>query len=330
MRFFLCCSAFFVQKRPFLLSIELPLWPFSFTTFMPIPPFRRALAAFRVLSGISYRTIAVKCGMSIGSVALIKKKLSQPPPARQTATNRPGRPRKLGDRGRRILLRAVGKMRNLTVNFSVRQLAKECDLLSSVSLSTLYREMKRGGLQWGSLRRKGILSVQDRKRRLVWCHKHKHLPASFWEEVGLYLDCVSFVHKTRPQEAGCVTRSKAWLKKAEKLSVTASGHHEFESKSKVLRLVVAVSHRMGLVVCEPYESMSGAFFAKFCRRVLPAALQHAAKPWTILQDNDPSQSSAVALRALQRINVSRHVWFFPMLFDIKVCLHPLLVQTQRT
>jgi hypothetical protein len=38
----------------------------------------------------------------------------------------------------------------------------------------------------------------------------------------------------------------------------------------------------------------------------------------------------VALRALQRINVSRHVWFFPMLFDIKVCLHPLLVQTQRT
>jgi hypothetical protein len=63
---------------------------------------------------------------------------------------------------------------------------------------------------------------------------------------------------------------------------------------------------VGVVLCKRYEKLSGKFFAKFIRENLPQAFLLSKKPRRLfLQDNDPSQTSLVARRAMRAIGAEQ-------------------------
>ena len=72
----------------------------------------------------------------------------------------------------------------------------------------------------------------------------------------------------------------------------------------MLRLVVAISYGKGVIICEPYEKMTGAYFSNFIDRNFNTMFQTADKGnsriW--VQDGDPSQNSAIAKSAMSRAN----------------------------
>ena len=72
--------------------------------------------------------------------------------------------------------------------------------------------------------------------------------------------------------------------------------------TKVLKLMVAISYGKGVIICEPYEKMTGAYFSNFIDRNFNTMFQTADKLnsriW--VQDGDPSQNAALAKTAMSR------------------------------
>ena len=69
-----------------------------------------------------------------------------------------------------------------------------------------------------------------------------------------------------------------------------------------MRVVVAISYGKGIITCEPYERMCGAYFADFIDRNFNRMFEDANKEGEriFMQDSDPSQNSAIAKRAMLR------------------------------
>ena len=66
--------------------------------------------------------------------------------------------------------------------------------------------------------------------------------------------------------------------------------------------MVAISYGKGVIACEPYGRMCGAYFANFIDTNFPRMFEEAAKGGEriFIQGGDPSQNSAVAKRAMSR------------------------------
>ena len=67
---------------------------------------------------------------------------------------------------------------------------------------------------------------------------------------------------------------------------------------------MAISYNVVVILCEEYEHMTGNFFASFIDKTFQQMFVESKKGNTrlFIQDNDPSQNSAVAKIALQRVN----------------------------
>ena len=75
-------------------------------------------------------------------------------------------------------------------------------------------------------------------------------------------------------------------------------------KEEKREVVVAISHGKGVIICQPYEKMTGAYFSNFIDRNFNTMFQTAEKGnsriW--VQDGDPSQNSALAKSGMSRAN----------------------------
>ena len=101
----------------------------------------------------------------------------------------------------------------------------------------------------------------DLKTRLSfakWCKKE--LPENFWtEHLSFFLDRTGFAHKSNPCEQARATKGRTWRKISGGLALgcTSKGRKE-RTGGKVLKLMVAISYGKGVIICEPYEKISGA------------------------------------------------------------------------
>ena len=72
-----------------------------------------------------------------------------------------------------------------------------------------------------------------------------------------------------------------------------------------------ISYGHGVICAEPYEKMPGEYFARFIGRKFPNLFEIAGKgekdSLLFLMDNDPSQTSAKANRALRSARANMHV-----------------------
>ena len=121
---------------------------------------------------------------------------------------------------------------------------------------------------------------------------------SFWTELDLptYQSPVSKL----AQQKG-----RTWRKISEGLALgcTSKGRKE-GTGGKVLKLVVAISYGKGVIICEPYEKITGAYFSNFIDRNFNTIFQTTDKGNSCIwvQDGDPSQNSALAKSAMSRAN----------------------------
>ena len=112
-------------------------------------------------------------------------------------------------RVKRRFIRIFQKLRNENPSVTVLAVAKEC-LVVNVSYRTLVRVMNENGYKSLRPRQKELLSSKERKRRARFARNAlKQYDPQFWaNDLLLYLDGVSFVHKHNPYNDALTPRGK--------------------------------------------------------------------------------------------------------------------------
>lgn len=258
----------------------------------------------RHVQGLSVRKVAEICGVSRGSVLRIAQESRESRRSRKTLKK--GRPRKLTDRQRRLIIRSVSTLRNEEGNFSAKRIMEKSGIDNGeVSVRTVTRLLNENGFFYLQARKKGLLMRDDLKKRLSFAKLcKKNYPANFWtENLSFFLDGTGFAHKTNPFDQARAPKGRTWRKLSEGLTLgcTSKGRKE-GTGGKVLKLMVAISYGKGVIICEPYEKLCGAFFSNFIDRNFNTMFEIADKGinryW--VQDGDPSQNSALAKSAMSR------------------------------
>jgi len=215
-----------------------------------------------------------------------------------------GRPSKLTAREKRNVKNEIPKLRQTEGSFTSKRVQLRCGL-GHVSNRTVRRAMNNSGFKYLRSRKKGILTKEDIKKRLKYCREkvRNNVDQEFWSYgVSFYLDGTGFAYKTNPMDQATAPRAREWRKENEGLSYgcTAKGKKEGEKKA---RFMVAISYERGVVLCEQYDSMSGAKFAKMMDTCLPQAFNSSINPHDMrfVQDGDPCQNSAAAREVLQNL-----------------------------
>ena len=263
---------------------------------------RAYICYLRRESSLSYREIARRCSISPSSaVRICREGFSS-----QSTKKRTGRPTLMTKKVKGRFIRTFRKMRDENPNVRIVDVAKECEI-TSISYRTLVRTLNDAGYHFLRSRRKGILSSDDRQRRVRYAKTAlKNYNTHFWtDEVLLYLDGVSFRHNQKPYEDALCAGGKVWRKSNEGLKYTSKGSKNLPG-GRSLHLLVGISHSTGVVLAVEYEKMNGPWFAKFVQGTLQKVLMDCAvlkrkEKLLLVMDNDPSQRSMVAKDALQEI-----------------------------
>ena len=260
----------------------------------------------------SFQVIAGKCGISkssarriCGHQLLYAKKEFQP---------RKGRPRKVSERDKRILLRTLNRMRTTNVNFTVKQLVKESGFTFQLACErTFSRCLNENGYYFLQARKKGMLNEKDKTQRFKYAKQMKRQLSNnpnFWkEEIAFYLDGVSFIYKRNPLNNSASPKARVWRKQGEGLQITAKGSKDLAGGRR-LHLLVAIAHGKGVILKEPYEKMNGRFFSQFIRDhfnlCFAAAGPKRNEQRLFVMDNDPSQNSRPACQAMEEAEATLH------------------------
>ena len=178
--------------------------------------------------------------------------------------------------------------------------------LSKISVWTARRVLNRLGYRYLLARKKGLLSSKDLIQRHQFAKQMaREKPDSFWtDDVCFYLDGVSFVHKYNQYSESCAPGCHVWRKKNEGLTpgCTAKGTH-VGSGGRTVKFFVAISYGVGVVFCHQYEHLNGENFKNIILNHFNDIFRQANRSQSriFIQDGDPSQNSAVAKKALNKI-----------------------------
>ena len=260
----------------------------------------------------SLREIAGKVGRSAATVMRVLKESNSASRHSRTHANvtykRRGRPRKLSSREERLLIRALHKLRRTEGNFTVKRLMNEANILvSNASVRTVARFLNSQGYFYLQARKKGLLTNNDKNLRIAFAKKvRQEYNRELWtQKIAFYLDGVAFAHKTNPLDQARAPTGRIYRKKSEGLNqyCTAKGS-KVGSGGKIVKFLVAISYNVGVILCEEYEHMAGNFFVSFIGQTFEQMFVESKKGDTrlFIEDNDPSQNSAVAKIALQRVS----------------------------
>ena len=251
---------------------------------------------------LSYREIATRCKISKSSVErFCKQGMEYQPPKKRS-----GRPPALSRRDKDRFLRKFRSMREQDPNVKVGIIKMECDL-HQVSNRTLSRYLNQSGLKYIRPRRKVILTANDKRKRVSYALKAvKNTTPAFWtEDVLLYLDAISFVHKRNPHGDALAPAARVWRTPGEGLEITAKGSKDLRG-GNICHFLVGICFGGGAVLVEEYSIMNGKYFSEFIETTLHRVLLDRAavagkEKLLFLQDNDPSQNSAKAREAIENI-----------------------------
>lgn len=276
-----------------------------------LPAENRAYARYlRTAGDLSFREIAKLCKMSPSSVkrctdSCLPRTVGRGNTLRTRQTTGRGRPTKISVRTERYLVRELRKLRSLEGTFSVSRLMSVTGISQAdVSIRTVCNVLHTNGYGFYQARKKGLLTPEDFKLRVKFAKRMLRRPDDFWcKDVAFYLDGVSFVYKTNPNDQARAPKSRVYRKRSEGLSrcCTAKGRKE-GTGGKYAKFIVAITAEKGVLVCEAYEKMNGQYFESFIDRNFEEMFRTSSKNSQLfLQDGDPSQNSAAARRAMARV-----------------------------
>ena len=183
--------------------------------------------------------------------------------------NNQGRPPKLSVQQKRNILRQTKLLQEETGNFCVKRVMVKAGIPPSISEETVRRALRKAGLKWVRVQRKGILTKNDLNLRLKFARKVlRKLSANFWEEVvGFYLDGASFTHKINPFDQARAPRAMAWRKPGQgfDFGFTGKGSHE-GTGGNVADFMAAIAYGKGVIAAEQCHGRINAekFSPFFC------------------------------------------------------------------
>ena len=262
----------------------------------------RALVKFlHMEKKYSIREIALRAKISKSSVARYLKE-SNEPRGKQDKKSNMGRPKILSARDVRRLRRSIVLLRKYNANFTVKELIRFSGLqYSSASYATFYREILKAGFKFLNSRKKGVLSDCDCAKRYRFAKKCRKILKTksdlFHSSISFYLDGVSFIFKRKPNHDASVPKGKIWRKRSEGLRLTSKGSKNLP-EGKRLHFLVAISFNRGVVLAKDYERMNGKYFSDFVRSDLIELFSPAGQQKWFVMDNDPSQRSKAARKAI--------------------------------
>lgn len=216
-----------------------------------------------------------------------------------------GRPEKLSIRDKRALLREIKVLRRDDGNWTVKRLMEQVNV-QHVSVRTVTRFLHANGYRYLQARKKGLVNEADKKKRVTFAKKMmKEYDEDVWtKDIAFYLDGVSFVYKKNPKDQATAPTGKIWRKANEGLnSGCTSKGKKCGTGGKTVKLIVAISHRKGVLCCERYEKMDGPFFASFVEKhfsKLMKASRKRTRMW--VQDGDLCQNSAIVRKVISSLN----------------------------
>ena len=163
--------------------------------------------------GMTAKSLAKKCQISSSSVYRL---LHEPIHKQSFSSSRKGvggRKRKVTKQAESLLLRKVEIIRTINPNWTVSELMSMAGI-DGISLRTAQRILNRNGYHHLKARRKGILSVDDAKKRLSFARKMKSKEPEFWQAgIAFYFDGVGFIHRRNPKASALDCRSMVWRKR---------------------------------------------------------------------------------------------------------------------
>ena len=254
------------------------------------------------------KEVAEECRVSLPSVYRIwNEKFKKDFEQKQKNERCGGRLEKLTLRQKRSVLRNINILREEDSNFTSKKLLLNSEINpKDISSRTLRRFLNKNGYHYLQARKKGILSKTDIRKRYNFAKiMKKDYSSDVWtKQIAFYLDGVSFTHKTNPADEAKAPKGRIWRKPNEGMDrgCTAKGSHE-GSGGKLVKMMVAISHGAGVVLCDQYNKLDGPYFKDLVLREFPQMFKKARKGrsrlW--LQDGDPSQNSAAAKTAMRSI-----------------------------
>ena len=200
---------------------------------------------------------------------------------------RRGRPRKLSSREERLLIRALHKLRRTKGNFTAKRLMNEANIAeSNVSVRTVTRFLNSKMYFYIQARKKGLLTNNDNNLRVAFAKKvREEYNKELWtEKTAFYLEGAAFEHKTNPLDRARAPTGRIYREKTEGLNqyCIAKGS-TVGAGGKVVKFLVAISHNVGVILCEEYEHMTGNFFASFIDKTFEQMFVESRK-----ETQDPS------------------------------------------
>ena len=129
-----------------------------------------------------------------------------------------GRPRKLSNRDKRALIRALLWLRENEGRYTIKRVMEQAGFTEAhLSERSVSRYLNSQGYFSLQARKKGLMSRMDLKKRLAFAKKMSREYARFvWtNEVCFYLDGTSFEFKTNPLSQARAPKGRVWRKKSE-------------------------------------------------------------------------------------------------------------------
>ena len=165
-------------------------------------------------------------------------------------------------------------------NFCVKRVMVKSGIPPSISEETVRRVLRKAGLKWARVQRKGILTKNDLKSRLKFARKVcRKLPANISEEgVGFYLDGASFTHKMNPFDQARAPRAMAWRKPGQgfDFGFTGKGSHK-GTGGTAAHFMAAIAYGKGVIAAEQYHGRINAEkFSSFVREHFASTFKKSA------------------------------------------------------
>ena len=177
-----------------------------------------------------------------------------------------GRKKKLTPEHEALILRTIEELREQEGSFSSRRRMERTGI-RHVTDRTVRRLLNRNGYFFLQARKEGLMSQSDKERRVEFARQmQSNYPQSVWTDtIAFYLDGVSFIYKTNPMDQARAPKGRVWRKKkSEGLNqgCLAKGS-KVGTGGKVAKMMVAITHGGGVIICERYEKMDAKYFASF-------------------------------------------------------------------
>ena len=98
------------------------------------------------------------------------------------------------------------------------------------------------------------------------------------EESGILSGWSKFRAQKNPADEAKAPKGRIWRRANEGLDkgCTAKGSHE-ESGVKLVKMMVAISHEAGVVLCDQYDKLDGQYFKNLVLREFPTMFKKAKK-----------------------------------------------------